>query len=199
MLLNERLEQIVNDINNELRGSYLNRIECLSEFDYVFKFSRSKAKSLFISLNSKNPFVTLINKTYTFSSSSVFYQRIKNKLSNACLINASTVNDDNILSLEFTKINDTYDKIHYFLIFEIFKSNTNLILLNESKIEDAFRFRGIDTNHPILKNANYLPPEKISFSKEIKEKDIKDEEYYIENLESLYVAAKYNEVSLSIK
>ena len=199
MLIQEKLEEIVSNINKDLKGSYLNRIECLSEFDYIFRFSRSKAKSIFISLNSKNPFVSLIDERYTFSSTSSFYQKIKNKLANSCLLGAKALNDDNILCLEFSKINDTYDKIHYFLIFEIFKSNTNLILLNEDKIEDAFRFRGIDTNHPILKNAKYLPPEKLNFAKEVKEKDIENEKYYIQNLESLYVAAKYKEVALNIK
>ena len=199
MLVKEKFVEIVSNINKDLRGSYLNRIECLSEFDYIFRFSRSKSKSIFISLNSKNPFVTLIDERYTFSSTSSFYQKIKFKLANSCLINASTVNDDNILSLEFSKINDTYDKIHYFLIFEIFKSNANLILLNEDKIEEAFRFRGIDTNHPILKNVKYLPPEKLNFSKEVKEKDEQYEKFYVQNLESLYVASKYKEISLNIK
>lgn len=199
MLIQEKLEQIISIINKELKGSYLNRIECLSEFDYIFRFSRSKSKSIFISLNSKNPFVTLIDERYAFSSTSSFYQKIKFKLANSCLLNASTINNDNILCLEFSKINDTYDKLHYFLVFEIFKSNANLILLNEDKIEDAFRFRGIDTNHPILKNVKYLPPEKLNFSKEVKEKDEQYEKYYIQNLESLYVASKYKEVSLNIK
>ena len=199
MLIIEHLENIVKEINETLKGSYLNRIESFNDYDYVFRFSRSKAPAIFITLNVKNPFVSLIKTKFNFGTITPFYTRLKTKLLNSCLIRASTFNGDNILKLDFIKTTDTYDKIHYSLIFEIFKSNGNLILLNENIIEDAFRFKGIDTHHPILRNMIYEAPNKVSSSKELLEKDIITQQKYIDSIEQNYLSSKYKMVKVELK
>lgn len=199
MLIIEHLENIVKEINETLKGSYLNRIESFNEYDYVFRFSRSKAPGIFITLNVINPFVSLLNKKFNFGTLSPFYSRLKTKLLNSCLLGASTFNGDNILKLDFLKTTDTYDKIHYSLIFEIFKSNANLILLNENKIEDAFRFKGIDTHHPILRNMIYEAPNKVASSKELLEKDVLIQQNYIDSIEQNYLLNKYKMVKVELK
>ena len=82
MTLVERLEKIVSEINLKLAGSYLNKIQCLSEYDYLFSFSKSKSPSILISLNVKNPFIRITNQKFMFNTSNQFYLRIKNKLLN---------------------------------------------------------------------------------------------------------------------
>ena len=103
MTLVERLEQIVNEINLNLAGSYLNKIQCLSEYDYLFSFSKSKSPSILISLNVKNPFVKTTNQKFMFNTSNQFYLRIKNKLLNSLFLKANVFNNDNILELQFIK------------------------------------------------------------------------------------------------
>ena len=85
MTLVERLEKIVNEINLNLAGSYLNKIQCLSEYDYLFSFSKSKSPSILISLNVKNPFVKTTNQKFMFNTSNQFYLRIKNNQGNVSL------------------------------------------------------------------------------------------------------------------
>ena len=46
-------------INDKLKGTYLNKIQCLGEYDYIFTFSKSKNFDVFISLNVKNPFLRI--------------------------------------------------------------------------------------------------------------------------------------------
>lgn len=195
----ERLKNNVNEINESLSGTYLNKIQCLSDYDYLFTFSKSKSKNILISLNVKNPFLRLTDKKFYFNTSNSFFLRLKAKLLNSLFLKANAYNDDNILELEFIKTTDTYDKVHYSLIFEIFKSNSNLILLVDNKVDEAFRYKGIDTHHPILKNGIYEPPVKAPFQKEIKEKDLINEENYFENIEKLHLSEKYKEVNLELK
>lgn len=195
----ERLKENINEINSSLSGTYLNKIQCLSDYDYLFSFSKSKSKGIFISLNVKNPFLKLTDKKFLFNQNNAFFLRLKAKLLNSLFLKASIYNDDNILELEFIKTTDTYDKIHYSLIFEIFKSNSNLILLVDKKVDEAFRFKGIDTHHPVLRNAIYEAPTKAQFSKEISEKDLLAEESYFENIERLHLAQKYKEINLELK
>ena len=195
----ERLKSQVKEINANLAGSYLNKIQCLSEYDYIFSFSKSKSPSIFISLNVKNPFLRITNKKFLFNTTNQFYTRLKTKLLNSLFLKANIHNDDNILELEFIKTTDTYDKIHYVLLFEIFKSNSNLVLLVDNKVDEAFRFKGIDTHHPILKNAIYEAPIRTPFSKEIKDKDYENEENYFSNIERLHLEQKYREIILELK
>lgn len=195
----ERLKENVDEINASLSGTYLNKIQCLSDYDYLFSFSKSKSKSIFISLNVKNPFLKITDKKFYFNTSNSFFLRLKAKLLNSLFLKASIYNEDNILELEFIKTTDTYDKIHYSLFFEIFKSNSNLVLLVDKKVDEAFRFKGIDTHHPILKNAIYEPPLKAPYSKEIKDKDLLNENTYFDSIEKLHLSEKYKEINLELK
>lgn len=199
MKIIEKLQENINKINTELKNSYLNRISCLSEYDYLFSFSKPRSNSILLSLNIKNPFLTLTNKKYLFNESNSFYLKLKTKLQNSYFLGASIYNNDNILALDFLKTTDTYDKIRYKLIFEIFKSNSNLILLVDGKVDEAFRFKGIDTKHPIIKNVIYEPPTKAPFEKEVKEKDTIDEKEYFNAIERRHLLSTYKDVTLNLK
>lgn len=199
MKIIEKLTILVDSINQELKGSYLNRIICLSEYDYLFQFSKPNSNSILISLNIKNPFIKLTNHKFLFNETNPFFAKLKAKLSNAYFLGASILNEDNILVLDFIKTTDTYDKIHYKLVFEIFKSNSNLVLLVDGKVDEAFRFKGIDTKHPIIKNCLYEAPTKVGFEKEVKEKDEFEENNYFLNIEHAHLLSSYKEITISLK
>lgn len=196
----EFLKERVNEINENLKGAYLNKINEISSLDYLFSFSRSSAKSLFISLSSPLPFMKLIDKKYKESLASLFLQILKTKLLNSCFIEASIYNDDSIIDLKFIKTTDTYDKIEYHLLFEMFKGNTNLILLNKSEIELAFRYHSLETSHPLIIKTTYIPPKKIELTKDFDvENELKKEDEYINNLENKYLKEKYNSLIAQLK
>ena len=96
MKIIEKLQENINKINTELKNSYLNRISCLSEYDYLFSFSKPRSNSILLSLNIKNPFLTLTNKKYLFNESNSFYLKLKTKLQNSYFLGASIYNNDNI-------------------------------------------------------------------------------------------------------
>lgn len=199
MKITERLQLIADQINTAHAGSYLNKIVCLSEYDYLLSFSKTKGQHILLSLNVKIPFVKVTDKKFSFNDQNSFHQKLKAKLLNACFLHASVYNSDNILSLEFIKTTDTYDKIRYFLLFEIFKSNSNLILISDNVVVEAFRFKGLDTHHPVIKGAFYNPPIKQGFEKDIQEKDIKSEELYFNSIERHHIDAKYRDISVNLK
>ena len=195
----EKLGLLCDEINKVHHLSYLNKIVCLTQYDYLFEFSRNKKENILVSMNVKNPFLKVTDKKFNSNETNPFHIKLKSKLLNACFIEAKIINKDNIVSFEFIKTTDTYDKIHYFLVFEIFKSNSNLILLIEDKVNEAFRFKSLDTNHPIIKNATYLPPLKQDFEPEVKEKDVINENLYFENIDKLRLQNKYKEIQTNLK
>ena len=122
--------------------------------------------------NSLFPFIKCYESKNNFSLPNPFLNKIKFRLLNSYLESVEILNDDNIISLNFIKVNDTYDRSYFSLIFEIFKANANLIFVSENKIIDAFRFRGLDSKHPILNGNTYLFPAKSLVSKEFKEESL---------------------------
>ena len=57
----------------------------------------------------------------------------------------------------------------------------------------------IDTHHPILKNAIYEAPLKCGENKEVKEKDLANEDSYFSNIETLHLNEKYKAITLELK
>lgn len=196
----EFLKDRVYLINESLKGAYVNKIIEVTSSDFEFIFSRSQSPSLIISLNSSSPFIKLTKEKYKSTLSSLFFTQLKNKLINSCFIEASLYNEDSIIDLKFIRTTDTYDKIEYHLLFEVFKGNTNLILLKEDKIDLAFRYHSLETSHPLILNTIYLPPKKIEIYKEIdKEKEESKENTYLDNLKTKYLTEKYNSLIHQLK
>lgn len=197
MNIYEKLIENINNIKNEFLHSFINKIYSPSKLDLVISFSKGKGKSLIISLNTTYPFINVIDDKIIFSNTTFFLNNIKNKLLNSHFIDISTINNDNIVKMDFIKTTETYDKIHYSLIVELFKANPNIILLEEDKISFALRYRGIETKHPIIHGLSYLPPQKISEFKEFnKEEFILN---YPKTLEDSYLKEKYNPILISLK
>lgn len=181
-------------------GSYLNKILELTSTDYYFSFSKGKKKAFILSLALDNPTIINTEQSFTSNNSTHFYKTLKTKILNARFNDLYLLDDDNIIVFEFVKTSDTYDKIKYLLVFEAFKSYTNLILLRGNKIELAYRYHGLDTNHPVVIGATYLAPLKIESFKEIDEDKQRNlENKYLLEINNKYLKEKYKSTISLIK
>jgi predicted ribosome quality control (RQC) complex YloA/Tae2 family protein len=199
MNIKEHLELIKNEINDNFKDSFLNKTQQLSGYDFLFGFSKGKNKNLIVSINLNSPFVLVSEDKFLQNENDVFFQHLKTKLFNAYFKEATILNDDNILCLKFMKTTDAYDKIPYDLVIELFKSNTNMIILSNGKIEEAFKYKGIDTHHPILNNMNYDFPERTLTFKEFTDQDEKRIKDYYSNINTKYLEEKYKDLITLLK
>lgn len=194
------LKNTVEDLSNTFTNCYVNKIQALTNFDFLFMFSKNSLGSIFVSINPTFPFLKLNKKKFTISNQQYFLNKIKPKIENSKLVNIEVLNNDNIVAFHFDKVNDLYEKIHYILIFELFKNNTNIILTDKNKIVEALHIRNLDTNRPILLNMNYTTPKEIPIKKEIDEKEIIfKEDKHIEEIEQLFLDEKYGYVKKTLK
>jgi len=199
MNIKEHLEQVKNEINDTFKDSFLNKIQQLSSYDFLFGFSKGKNKNLIISINLVSPFVFISDEKFLQNENEVFLQKLKAKLFNAYFKEAVLLNNDNILCLRFVKTTDAYDKIPYDLVIELFKSNTNMIVLNNGKIEEAFKYRGLETHHPILNGMTFDLPEKTLVFKEYTfQEDQKIKDYYA-RINTKYLEEKYKDLITLLK
>lgn len=185
------------DIESKFKNSFVSKVCMPTKVDLVLSFSRSKPYSLVLSLNSLFPFIKTCEYKNNFSIPNPFLNKVKSRLLNSYLESVEILNDDHIISLNFIKVNDTYDRSYFSLIFEIFKANANLIFVSENKIIDAFRFRGLDSKHPILNGITYVYPSKSIISKEFREENLINN--YLNNLEKSYLKEKYGSIVSSIR
>lgn len=186
-------------INQTFIGSNLNKIQQLTEYDFLLTFSKGHAKSILISINLKNPFIRVVEDKYMMNQNSSFLQHFKAKLLNSFFIKAELLNNDNIVGLYMQKTTATYDKIAYLVVIELFKTNANIIILNDNRVQDAFRFRGLDTHHPILNNIIYSYPEKKEIIKEYTANDRDFQNSYLINIENQYLKEKYKTLNVLLK
>ncbi len=194
------LKNTVEDLSNTFSNYYVNKIQALTNFDFLFLFSKSSLGSIFVSINPAFPFLKLNKKKFTISNQQYFLNKIKPKIENSKLIKIEVLNNDNIVAFHFDKINDLYEKIHYILILELFKNNTNIILTDKNKIVEALHIRNLDTNRPILLNMNYSLPKEMAVKKEIDEKEIiLKENKHVEDIEQLFLQEKYGYVKKTLK
>ena len=194
------LTEKINKLNTLYKKTYLNKIQEITSFDFLFTFSKNKNESLFISLNTQNPFIDSINFKSKDSFNSLFLNSLKSKLIQGMFEEASLFNNDSIVDLYFIKTTDTYEKKHYHLLIELFKGNPNLILLENNKIVLAFKYHSLETNHPIIPNTIYIPLTNNFILKEI---DINKENekinLYINSLNEKHLKEKYNSLINQLK
>lgn len=195
----DHLIKIEGKLNSLFKGSFLNKLQQITNNDFLLGFSKGKEQSAIISVNLQNPFIELTDRKYLQNINGTFFQHLKARIMNSSFHGARILNNDNILCLDFVKTTDTYDKIPYTLVIELFKSNTNLILVSEGKIVEAFKYKGIDTNRPVLNNIIYEAPKTILAPKEFSEKDQNSINEYLNNIEAKYLKEKYSNVISLLK
>ena len=199
MVFIDFLKENINDIKKLFLNSFINKILEVSKNDYVLYFSKNKDYGILLSINNDEPFVKVIHEKFNFSLQSNFLNKLKSRLMNSYLIDVSLANEDNIVSFDFIKTTDTYDKFKYKLMVETFKANSNLLILEENKIIEAFRYRSLDTKRPILNGLTYNFPNKITIYKEFSNKDLERINLYISNIYGNYLKSKYSTVISSLK
>lgn len=196
----EFLNNIIVQINDNYQNTYLNKIQEVSSCDFIFTFSKNKDNSLFISLSPQNPFLIIMNKKININLNSNFINQLKIKLLQGLFKEIKLLNNDSIIDIHFVKTTDTYQKIDYHLIIELFKGSPNMILLEENIIKLAFKYHSLDTHHPIILNTNYLLPNSIYFNKEINNEDelfkIND---YLNDINIRYLSEKYKGLFSQLK
>lgn len=197
MTKEEYVKNVAFEINEKFQNSFVNKFLSPTSTSLYLSFSRSKDFHIFINLENSLPFIKVIDQKLNFNSNSSFYNDLKNKIFGAFFINAYQINEDNILALKFQKQDDVYEKHDYILVFELFKGNDNLILLESDKIINAFRYHGLDSNHPIIQGLTYDAPFKSLTSKPFNIESKIDS--FLDNLYSEYLNEKYLNVVLFVK
>ena len=87
-LSNKFIEVLVALIKDEIVGVYINKITMLNDSDFLISKSRNGKEKIFITLNNRSPFFTLVEENKTFiSRSSSLLIKLKKEIENGKIIN----------------------------------------------------------------------------------------------------------------
>lgn len=155
-------------LNKRLAGKHISRPILVSRSTLFFHLSGNGDHRFTISLDSNNPRAyTATNEYNLVSLDSPIYLAFRKELANAFVESVGVENDDRILRFDLVIVNRVYKEEKRILLFEMFPSHPNLILLDESKTIIAFTHASsLDSSRPILKGMVYEPPKKHFLDKE---------------------------------
>ena len=154
------LEIIAKDLNEKLKFNHISNVTMVNSHDFIFTFSLFRKGKLFVSLNHQSPFVSIVSdivNTPTIVGS--LNDTLRKLVKDASIKEVHTINNDRILAIEYSKVDDLYEKKNRTLIFELIPHRQNLIILEEEKIIYASHYAGIDSSRPIIKGMKYVPLE----------------------------------------
>ena len=145
----------------------------------AFAFSLPRAGRVMISLDNQNPVLYITeDKEGKTSLSTPLSAMLRKRLSGALFLGAECVNDDRVIRLRFSAVNDIFQEERLDLVLELIPTKANMALVDaEGKILAAFRPNSFTDPRPIFHGVQYEPPlKKGDFP--VEEEDFDVEAYF---------------------
>lgn len=183
------LEIICKDLNEKLIYNHISNISMINSHDFLLSFSMYRKGKLLISLNHQKPFLSLIeNVTPTPTIAGTLNDNLRKLVKDGNVCGITAINNDRIVAIEYTKVNDYYEKVTRKLIIELIPHRQNLIVLDENGlIIFATHYTGLDSPRPLVKGLKYNPVE----NKTSKIDDDFNLEEFKKESEAYFLSSKY--------
>ena len=170
------ISKLVSSLNSSLKGARINKAIFFT--NSVIIFVLDKNRKLVFNLNSGDPYINIsknIDENSCFSNASSLY--LRKEFSNSTINSFEQLNDDKIIKIKITSVNDIFQKVEKFILIELFTNRTNFLVLNkENVITFVLHPTPFTYSRPLQKGLIYEMPSK-NFSKAIEEDDIHLEDY----------------------
>ena len=203
-ITSHNLKIIAEDLNQKIKYNHISNITMINSHDFLLTFSMYRKGKLFISLNHQNPFVALVSDVVvTGTIVGMLNDTLRKTIKDGCVQDVHTVNDDRILAIEYSKVDDLYEKKNRTLLLELIPHRQNLIILEEGNILYASHYSGMENERPIIKGLKYQPLENKAFTKHEEEFDLEKfskfaEDYFLKSKQERN-AEKYKSLITHIK
>lgn len=164
-ITSSNLKVIADDLNEKLKYNYISNITMINSHDFLLSFSMYRKGKLFLSLNHQSPFVALVSDVVaTGTIVGQLNDTLRKMVKDGNVQNIHTINDDRILAIEYTKVDELYEKKNRTLVLELIPHRQNLIILEEGMILYASHYSGLENERPIVKGLKYQPLENKAFA-----------------------------------
>ena len=161
------LQSHVLDLSKKVGKRHVSRLICYSANAFYAILSGEGVRRLSLVLSDDNPRLYAAPDSKDVNSlESPFADLLRKEMSNAYLTGLETVNEDRVVRISLTIINNVYKEEGRSLYFELIPHHANLILCDEDdKVIAAYRPGSLEDVRPLLKGMTYVYPPKKDFVK----------------------------------
>lgn len=156
------IRKLVEELTTELQFARVNKINNISNNEFIFYARKNKNKKLIISLNPQESRMHLSNNNYENPKNpSNFCTLLRKYLTNSLIESIEQINNDRIIEFKFRTSDELGYKYTIYLIAELMGKHSNLILTDENKkiIDSMKNTYDIEYARPTIAGLTYkLPP-----------------------------------------
>jgi predicted ribosome quality control (RQC) complex YloA/Tae2 family protein len=151
------------ELNQDLEMGRIQKISQISQSDFLFMIrAKGENKNLYLSLSTASARIHLIHQSISqFEQPGGFCMFLRKHVEGGVISNIQSINNDRIIQMTITNVNDLGDQVTYDLFIELFGRYANLIITDQEKqILNAYKhihpFDDIDRT--IVNGSPYNPP-----------------------------------------
>ena len=156
------VRKLVEEFNRSILYSRINKINNLSNDEFIFSIRKGKNLKLYVSANSSASRIQLTNNSYENPQTpSNFCSVLRKYLMGGIIEEINQINNDRIIKFKIKNFDELGYEKYYFLITELMGKHSNIILTNSDNIiiESLKNSYSLEYSRSTISNMEYvLPP-----------------------------------------
>ena len=156
------VRKLVEEFNRSILYSRINKINNLSNDEFIFSIRKGKNLKLYVSANSSASRIQLTNNNYENPQTpSNFCSVLRKYLMGGIIEKINQINNDRIIKFKIKNFDELGYEKYYFLITELMGKHSNIILTNSDNIiiESLKNSYSLEFSRSTISNMEYvLPP-----------------------------------------
>ena len=156
------VRKLVEEFNESTLYSRINKINNLSNDEFIFSIRKGKNLKLYVSANSSASRIQLTNNSYENPQTpSNFCSILRKYLMGGIIEEINQINNDRIIKFKIKNFDELGYEKYYFLITELMGKHSNIILTNSDNIiiESLKNSYSLEFSRSTISNMEYvLPP-----------------------------------------
>ena len=156
------VRKLVEEFNRSILYSRINKINNLSNDEFIFSIRKGKNLKLYVSANSSASRIQLTNNSYENPQTpSNFCSVLRKYLMGGIIEKINQINNDRIIKFKIKNFDELGYEKYYFLITELMGKHSNIILTNSDNIiiESLKNSYSLEYSRSTISNMEYvLPP-----------------------------------------
>ena len=156
------VRKLVEEFNESILYSRINKINNLSNDEFIFSIRKGKNLKLYVSANSSASRIQLTNNNYENPQTpSNFCSVLRKYLMGGIIEDINQINNDRIIKFKIKNFDELGYEKYYYLITELMGKHSNIILTNSENIiiESLKNSYSLEFSRSTISNMEYvLPP-----------------------------------------
>ena len=156
------VRKLVEEFNQSILNSRINKINNLSNDEFIFSIRKGKNLKLYMSANSSASRIQLTNNSYENPQTpSNFCSVLRKYLMGGIIEDINQINNDRIIKFKIKNFDELGYEKYYYLITELMGKHSNIILTNSENIiiESLKNSYSLEYSRSTISNMEYvLPP-----------------------------------------